>query len=149
MRPMNPEEIQETLSIGNWASICTVGPNGFPHAIEATPFVDDAQCLCFMINPRGTTLKNIENNPNVLLKFTLTTPDLGRWIGVSCFGKGRVERDPSALARGWELLGRVMDADYAKAAEKFSPMLVVAVDRMTGRCNYKRDESIDFSLWHR
>ena len=47
MRSMTREEIQGTLTVSNWASICTVG---------ATPFMDDEGRQCFMISPRALQL---------------------------------------------------------------------------------------------
>ena len=153
MRRMTEEEIRTALSRANWASICTVGPDMGPYAVEATYFMDDQARVCFMINPRGTTAKNVGQNTKTLVKITLATPELDHWLGVSCFGQGRVETDPGIIARGWEQLGRVMGCDYSAAAEKFaapgkrSPMLTVAVEAMTGRCSYKKNEAIEFGHW--
>nr|WP_320014497.1 hypothetical protein [uncultured Desulfobacter sp.] len=158
MRSMKEEEIRKALSLGKWATICTVGTDMGPYGVEATYFIDVEASdrlprLCFMINPRGTTMKNIGISPKVLLKLTLTDRNLKTWIGVSCFGTGRVETDPGAMARGWSLLGQVMGTDYSAAAEKFSrpgkasPMLVVDVEKMTGRCSHRKNLAIDFTLW--
>ena len=142
IRKMTEPEIEQTVKKLNWASICTVTPGGSPYAIEATPFFDEDK-ICFMINPKGTTAKNIRANPDVLIKFTQTTIGLLNWLGISCFGKGEFIQNKDALRRGWELLGSVMKTDYTKAADKFctnpqdSPLLSIKVEQMTGRCNFK------------
>ena len=147
MRNMTASEMKKTVKSCMWASICTVTPEDKPYAIEATPFFD-VNKICFMINPRGTTARNIQSNPNVLLKFTQTSPDLSNWLGVSCFGRGLFMRDKEDIRRGWELLGRVMKTDYSKAAEKFSanpersPLFCVKVEKMTGRSSAKAAEKI-------
>ena len=87
MRKMTASEMEKAVRSCRWASICTVMPEGKPYAIEATPFFDGDR-ICFMINPHGVTAHNIQSNPNVLLKFTQTNPDLSNWLGVSCFGRG-------------------------------------------------------------
>lgn len=139
MRKMTSEEMDNVIHSVKWASICTVKPDGTPYAIEATPFHDDGK-IGFMINPRGTTASNLRDNPSVLLKFTLATPDLSDWKGVSCMGKGSFSRDKEAIERGWNLLGEVMNADYSKIGERFglspekSPLFLVVVENITGRC---------------
>ncbi|MCD6561297.1 MAG: hypothetical protein J7L16_06025 [Deltaproteobacteria bacterium] len=101
----------------------------------------DGETICFMINPRGSTARNIQKNTDVLPKFTQTKPDLSKWFGVSCFGEGFFVRDAEDIRRGWKLLGRVMKTDYGETAEKFSsnpeqsPLFCVEIEKMTGRCN--------------
>jgi len=58
MRAMTPAEIMQVIERVRWAVICTVCPDSSPYAIEATPY-RDAEDLCFMINPRGTTRRNL------------------------------------------------------------------------------------------
>ena len=140
MRRMTDKEIQETIGKLKWATICTVTSAGQPYAIEATPFYTEKE-TCFMINPRGGTWKNLQNNKKVLIKYTLSSPDLTKWAGVSCYGQGRFVEDLESMATGWELLGRVMGCDYSLAAEKFiriqnrSPLFAVCVESRTGRCS--------------
>ena len=140
MRSMTASEIDKTIRSCMWATICTVTSEGKPFAIEATPFFDGEK-ICFMINPRGSTARNIQKNTDVLLKFTQTNSDLSKWFGVSCFGQGFFAGKAEDIRRGWKLLGRVMKTDYGKAAEKFSsnpersPLFCVKVEKMTGRCN--------------
>ena len=160
MRRMKDEEMRTAITLGNWATICTVGQGMEPYGVEATYFTNTGADekitrLCFMINPRGTTMKNLSISSKVMLKITLATRDLHTWIGVSCFGTGRVETSPEAILLGWNLLGQTMGTDYSAAAEKFSrpgkasPMLVVDVEKITGRCSHSKREAIDFSLWSR
>lgn len=140
MRKMTPTEMQEMIGLCNWATICTVTPGGAPYAIEATPFDMDGD-VGFMINPRGTTYKNLLVNTGTLLKYTYAEPDLSVWAGVSCHGQGRFVTDPDLIRRGWKLLGDVMGADMSDAADRFcakperSPMLLVRILEITGRCN--------------
>ncbi len=147
MRNMTASEMKKAVKSCMWASICTVTPEDKPYAIEATPFFDGDK-VCFMINPRGTTARNIQSNPNVLLKFTQTSPDLSNWLGVSCFGLGLFIKEKEDIRRGWKLLGRVMKTDYSKAAEKFSsnpersPLFCVIVEKMTGRSSAEAGEKI-------
>ena len=140
MRAMTPEEMRALIRRCAWATICTVGKDGAPYAIEATPFyIEDDPC--FMINPRGGTWRNMQKSSHVLLKYTLAAPDLKGWIGVSCFGAGRFVSAPDEIREGWRLLGLVMGQDYSGAGEKFSrnpdrsPMFAVRVQTRTGRCS--------------
>ena len=142
MRSMTSSEMEKIVRSCMWATICTVTPEGRPCAIEATPFFDGDR-ICFMINPRGSTARNIQKNTDVLLKFTQTSPDLSKWSGVSCFGQGFFVGKAEDIHRGWELLGRVMKTDYSMAAEKYSansersPLFCVKIEKMTGRCSGK------------
>jgi hypothetical protein len=144
---MTESEIDRAVGAIKWASIVTVRPDGRPYAIEATPFLMDGE-ICFMINPNGTTRKNLDHSDKVLLKFTAASKDLEGWLGVSCQGTGRFVHDGAAIGEGWALLGRVMGADYSKAAERFvktpgrSPMLAVKVDEKTGRCSSRTGEEL-------
>ncbi|WP_181552799.1 pyridoxamine 5'-phosphate oxidase family protein [Desulfosalsimonas propionicica] len=150
MRKMIEPEIRQALSLWKWATICTVSPGRMPYAIEATYFMADDSQMNFMINPRGTTVRNIQKNPHVLVKVTLADPSLSRWAGVSVFGIARMERSPAKIRRGWALLGQVMNADYREAAEKFvrtpekSPLFIVDIREMTGRCSAGPGSGIDF-----
>lgn len=140
MRVMTPEEMDGVIARCNWATICTVGEDANPYAIEATPFHMDG-CHCFMINPRGGTWKNLRHNSRVLLKYTLTSPDLRFWAGVSCLGEGEFVLDRDKLLEGWRLLGKVMNTDYSDAASHFahckdrSPLFMVRFHTRTGRCS--------------
>ncbi len=150
MRKMIEPEIRQALKLRKWATICTVSPGQMPYAVEATYFMPDEGHMSFMINPRGTTVRNIQKNPHVLVKVTLTAPSLSRWAGVSVFGKARMERSPEKIRQGWTLLGQVMNRDYGEAAEKFvriperSPLFVVEIREMTGRCSAGPGDGIDF-----
>ena len=140
MRVMTGEEMNSAIHRCNWATICTATPEGFPYAIEATPFHMDGY-HCFMINPRGVTWKNMQHKTDVLLKYTLTNADLSLWAGVSCFGDGEFVIDAATVREGWRLLGQVMRTDYSRAADTFaglkdrSPLFLVRLEKMTGRCN--------------
>ena len=142
MRKMTDEEIQKTIDSLNWATICSVTAEGHPYAIEATPFYAGEE-ICFMINPRGGTWKNIQHHRRVIIKYTFASPDLKLWAGVSCYGQGRFVDDVENMIKGWQLLGGVMGCDYSAAADKFarikdrSPMFAVRVESRTGRCNAK------------
>lgn len=140
MRAMTDREIQAVLELARWGTICTVSPDHTPYAIEATPYWDGGD-ICFMINPRGLTRRNLDQNPNVLVKMTLASRNLSWWAGVSCMGTGRFDKDPDAILRGFQLLGAVMGADYTAAGEKHyrtpetSPLLRVKTETRTGRCS--------------
>ncbi len=148
MRVMTRQEMEDVIRRCNWATICTVTPEGFPYAIEATPFHMDG-CHCFMINPRGVTWKNMLENHHVLLKYTLAHADLSVWAGVSCFGAGEFVFEAATVREGWRLLGRVMGADYSRAAGTFaglkdrSPLFRVRVEEMTGRCSAAKEGALD------
>jgi nitroimidazol reductase NimA-like FMN-containing flavoprotein (pyridoxamine 5'-phosphate oxidase superfamily) len=137
---MTPDEIDQVIKAAKWASIMTVQSDGRPYAIEATPFEFNGE-IRFMINPGGGTSENIKTSSQVLLKYTLTTPDLAQWIGVSCFGQGRFVDDPEEIRSGWQLLGLVTGEDYSRAAERFSvpgkrtPLFSVTIEEKTGRCS--------------
>ncbi|MFP4030923.1 MAG: pyridoxamine 5'-phosphate oxidase family protein [Desulfococcaceae bacterium] len=140
MREMTPREMEMVLERARWATICTVTPEGRPHAIEATPFRDMGD-ICFMINPAGKTRRNVATNPSILLKYTLANRDLSWWAGVSCQGFGRFDENPASIRRGFARLGQIMGADYAAAGIKHSadgersPMLRVTFREITGRCS--------------
>jgi hypothetical protein len=144
---MTESEINRAIGTIKWASIVTVREDGRPYAIEATPFLMNEQ-ICFMINPNGTTKKNLDHSDKVLIKFTAATKDLEHWLGVSCQGTGKFIHESGPIDQGWALLGQVMGADYSKAAEKFkltperSPMLAVTVTEKTGRCSARAGEEL-------
>lgn len=150
MRKMIEPEIRQSLKLRKWATICTVSPGQMPYAIEATYFMPDDRHMNFMINPRGTTVRNIQKNPHVLVKVTLTDPSLSRWAGISVFGKAAMARSTEKIRHGWALLGQVMNADYSDAAERFarapekSPLFVVEIREMTGRCSAGPGDGFDF-----
>lgn len=153
MRRMTSEESLLALYQGTWASICTVDHDRKPYAIEATYFLSVKDRIGFMINPKGTTIKNIRTNPNVLLKITQASKDLAYWLGVSFRGTGRVVTDKNQMRQGWEKLGKVMSTDYSRAAEKFcnsdkaSPFLEIQMEQMTGQCSHGKNEDIDYNLF--
>ncbi len=140
MRKMTEVEINDLVQNSNWATICTVSPEGLPYAVEATYFMD-GDCIGFMINPRGRTMQNLKQNPNLLLKITQASGDLSKWAGISLFGTGQNITDPIEIQKGWELLSEVMNTDYSKISEKFigtgklSPYLRCKISQNTGRCN--------------
>lgn len=154
MRRMTREEILFALNHGNWASICTVDLYNRPFAIEATYFLPAKDRIGFMINPRGTTLKNIRNNPNVFIKITYASNDLSCWLGASFWGIGKVETDRDEMKLGWAKLEKVMDTDYSRAIEKFSnpdkasPFLEIQVEQMTGQCSCGKNEDIDYNQFN-
>ncbi|AQQ09869.1 putative flavin-nucleotide-binding protein [Sedimentisphaera cyanobacteriorum] len=138
MRKMTETEINELVKNSNWATICTVTPDGLPYAIEATYFID-GKYIGFMINPRGRTMQNLKHNPNLILKITQASGDLSKWAGVSLFGTGQNITDSDAIRKGWELLGEVMNTDYTTVTEKCnnteqrSPYLKCTISQITGR----------------
>ena len=145
---MTPEEMQTVIAKCSWVSICTVSPDGKPYAIEATPFVMPSAAqdtVCFMINPRGGTWKNLQTNPHVLLKYTFTHGGLHHWAGVSCFGTGEFVNNADAIREGYRVLGEMLGQDYSGAGEKFAritertPLLQVRVLEVTGRCSAPKD----------
>lgn len=150
MRKMTISEIVHGLEMSNWATICTVTPHNTPYAVEATYFYTGDE-MGFMINPNGTTARNLSGNPDVQLKVTLADPTLEQWAGISCFGSAFFETDTTAIRDGWKRLGIVMNADYGRVAEKFcrqgrpSPFLRVPIDRMTGRCSAAARETFQFA----
>lgn len=147
MREMTADEMRLILDRCNWATICTCSESGAPYAVEATPY-RDGDDYCFMINPRGGTWANVQANPNVLLKFTLTSRNLSWWAGVSCHGTGAFEYDPQAIRDGFAALGEVMGQDYSAAGERFagmpdrSPLFRVRVSDITGRCSAAEGETL-------
>jgi hypothetical protein len=131
---MSEGEIDLIILTLNWATIVTVRPDGRPYAIEATPFLKDKR-ICFMINPSGTTKKNLDFSDKVLLKFTGASRDLRNWVGVSCQGRGSFIHDSKAIINGWFLLGNVLETDCSNEAALYafqpenSPMLSVKVTK--------------------
>ncbi len=140
MRNLTENEIETIVKRSKWATICTVTPKGEPYAIEATYFIDGSS-LGFMINPRGTTMRNLSENAALVLKITVADDTLLSWAGVSLFGIGRNVADLDLVRKGWRRLEDVMKADYSLAAEKFtasgrpSPYLRCSVLRCSGRCS--------------
>ncbi len=147
---MTPEEMQSVIEHQHWATICTVSPDDKPYAVEATPFLLEPDCIGFMINPNGTTRKNLLQHPDILIKYTYSSADLADWAGVSCFGTGSFCEDKDTIAKGWQLLGKIMQTDYSKAAERFldglmpSPLLLAKISQTTGRCSAKPKEAMVF-----
>ncbi|MCG8471017.1 MAG: pyridoxamine 5'-phosphate oxidase family protein [Desulfobacterales bacterium] len=149
MRKMKETEIDLMLQHAGWATICTVNEDGTPYAVEATYFKDN-DALGFMINPRGTTAKNIKARPSVLLKLTTSDGPMHNWAGVSLFGMGKMVTEAKAIGRGWDLLSAAMKTDYSAAKEKFikspekSPFLRIAIEKRTGRCSARVNQEINW-----
>ncbi|MDR2349014.1 MAG: hypothetical protein LBF41_00110 [Deltaproteobacteria bacterium] len=145
MRAMKENEIDRLTDVSKWANIITTSPDGYPYAIEATPFKINGD-IGFMISPKGGTSKNLVHSNKVLLKYTLASNDLEFWAGASLFGEGSYVRDPELIGKGWKLLGEIMGADYSTVAQKFiknpenSPLFVVKVNNKTSRCSAKAGE---------
>jgi hypothetical protein len=145
MRKMTDEEMDKLIGESKWATIITIRPDGYPYAIEATPFrLDDK--IGFMINPNGTTRKNTLENPKVLLKYTQAGGDLRVWAGVSLWGEGDFTHDVELIRKGWKLLGDLLGEDYSEVSKKFtdnterSPLFLVTIREKTGRCSAKAGE---------
>jgi len=147
MREMTAEEILHVMNRAKWGTICTVSPENTPYAIEATPYRDSGD-ICFMINPRGETSRNLRHNPNVLIKLTLANRDLSFWAGVSCTGTAAFDSDVEAIVRGFRLLGKVVGVDFASVGERHvrnparSPLLRVSIRKRTGRCSAMPGETL-------
>ncbi|MDR1084760.1 MAG: pyridoxamine 5'-phosphate oxidase family protein [Deltaproteobacteria bacterium] len=140
MRPLTAEEIDLVMKNSRWATVITVQSDGRPYAIEATPFYPGSG-VGFMINPRGGTWRNFLHHPFVCLKYTLTTPDLQDWLGISCHGTGEFVHDPDAISEGWKLLENVLgyecrekEAVWKKKPAK-TPYLKIRLISKTGRCS--------------
>jgi hypothetical protein len=142
---MSESEIDLLVQNSKWATIISISSDGYPYAIEATPFIMDGD-IGFMINPKGGTSKNMENSNKVLLKYTMNSDKLEVWAGVSLFGIGAFSHDPEVIKKGWEYLGHLLGTDYSGVSQKFvnnpqsSPLFMVKVERKTGRCSYKTGE---------
>jgi sugar/nucleoside kinase (ribokinase family) len=151
MRALTPEEIAQVIERVRWAVICTVCPDSSPYAVEATPY-HDGETMCFMINPRGTTWRNLQKNQHVLVKLTITSPCLSFWAGISCVGIGRFDSDPQAIRDGFAVLGRSLGADYSAAGEKYartperSPLLRVTISGRSGRCSIMPGQPMDVRM---
>ncbi|MDL2260221.1 hypothetical protein LJB99_05040 [Deltaproteobacteria bacterium OttesenSCG-928-K17] len=149
MRKMTEEEIERVVASCRWATICVATEGDYPYAIEATPFTIGGD-TCFMINPRGGVRKGLRQTGGVLLKYTLASPDLEDWIGVSCFGRGRFIDEPEQVREAWAALGRALrqEAAYSKVADRYdsdgraSPLFAVTVENRTGRCSAKAGERL-------
>jgi len=152
MRALTPEEIAQVIERVRWAVICTVCPDSSPYAIEATPYLDNGS-MCCMINPRGTTWRNLQENQHVLVKLTLSSPCLSSWAGVSCVGTGIFDSDPQSIREGFTALGSVLGVDYSAAGEKYartperSPLLRMTFTGSSGRCSNMPGQPIDFRVF--
>ncbi|MDR2611365.1 MAG: hypothetical protein LBG06_00460 [Deltaproteobacteria bacterium] len=151
MRALTHEEIGLLANKAKWATIVTVRPDGRPYAIEATPFYM-GENVCFMINPKGGTRRNLCRSDRVLLKITYASRDLSLWAGVTLEGTGSFSTDPEAIVRGWGILGEVMGMDFSSKAESFSrtpersPLFMVRLDGASGRCSAREGEEMP-SYW--
>jgi len=147
MRRMTSKEIDLVLKQVKWATICTISPENLPYAIEATPYLENSD-ICFMVNPRGQTWKNLQINPSILIKATLADSFLAWWAGVSFAGAGHFDSNREAIQRGFQLLGKVTGSDYSAAGRKHaenaerSPLLRVSIREKTGRCSLAKNESL-------
>ena len=140
MRKMNQKEIKNLINRHRWATLCTVDPEGKPYAIEFTCFLMDDH-VCGLINPRGTSAKNVKNNPNVCLKMCRTDGLCRQFQAVSCFGIGEFVDDRQTIARAWDLLEsrlNLPEGTYKGQKEKFmdkrkkSPLFRMKPQKMTG-----------------
>lgn len=152
MRTMTQQECLSFIYGCLWASIITYGPDSGLYAIEATPFFMDA-AVCFMINPRGGTWKNLRHSPSILLKFTKEADELAQWAGVSLFGTGTFVENGEKIGTGFHRLGERIGCDYRRAADTYekvphrSPLLVVQAQRLTGRCSAGKEAALSSKLY--
>jgi hypothetical protein len=142
---MEEEQMKDLMKRCTWGTLTTVDENGNPYAIEFTYFMMDGK-LCALINPNGTTAKNLENNSNVCFKICLSDSLSKKFEAVSCFGKGLFEQDKDKLSKAWnELEKRIVKpkGTYKKFKEKFSdpekssPLFLMTIEKMTGVANHR------------
>lgn len=145
MFKMEEDQMKRLLERCAWGTLATTGPDGQPYAIEFTYFMMDGR-ICAMINPKGTTAKNISKNPKLCFKVCLSDPLCRKFEALSCFGTGSFEQDREIMKRGWDLLEKRLSYDpgtYSKAKEKFSdpelpsPLFKMTIENMTGVANHK------------
>jgi nitroimidazol reductase NimA-like FMN-containing flavoprotein (pyridoxamine 5'-phosphate oxidase superfamily) len=100
---MEEKQIKDLMKRCTWGTLTTVDENCNPYAIEFTYFMMDGK-ICALINPNGTTAKNLEKNSNVCFKICLSDPMCKNFEAVSCFGKGFFEQDKEILGIAWDEL---------------------------------------------
>lgn len=140
MRKMSQKEIKQFVDTHTWATLCTVGADGYPYAIEFSHFMLNGY-ICGLIKPSGLTAKNISNNPNICLKMCKTDDSCKNFTAVSIFGKGEFVHDDEGILNGWDLLEKKLklpEGHYAKFKERFIkkknkyPMFRMKPEKMTG-----------------
>jgi nitroimidazol reductase NimA-like FMN-containing flavoprotein (pyridoxamine 5'-phosphate oxidase superfamily) len=147
MFKMREDQMKSLFGRCAWGTLCTAGPDGGPYAIEFSYFLMDDK-ICAMINPKGTTAKNLAKNPQVCFKVCLSDHLCEKFEALSCFGTGCFEQDRDKIALGWDLLEERLGLNpgtYSTVKERFkdperaSPLFVLTVEKMTGVANHKEN----------
>jgi len=141
MRDMKPEEIEEVLKRCEWGTLCTVDEEDKPYAIEYCFDYHDG-AIWGVINPKGTSAKNLAQNSNVLFK-VIDYKKVDYWWAISCFGRAEFLRTFDDVEKGFKLIEkklRLEEGRFDKYIEKFrnkpenSPTLRITIEKKTGRC---------------
>lgn len=149
MRKMKKSEIDDFINNHTWATLCTVGAEGNPYAVEFNYFLMDGY-ICGLIKPSGATAKNIEHNANVCLKMCKTDDSCREYLAVSCFGRGEFVQDIEGVVKGWDLLEqrlKLPKGTYAKYKEKFMnkknkyPLFRLKPEKKTGITSFSQKEA--------
>jgi nitroimidazol reductase NimA-like FMN-containing flavoprotein (pyridoxamine 5'-phosphate oxidase superfamily) len=142
---MEEDQMKDLLERCAWGTLATIDMEGNPYAIEFTYFMMEGR-ICAMINPNGTTAKNLLKNPNSIFKVCLSDPLCRKFEAVSIYGKGKFEQDKEKVGKGWDMLEERLHykhGAYGKAKEKFtmpdspSTLFVMTIEKMTGVANHK------------
>jgi nitroimidazol reductase NimA-like FMN-containing flavoprotein (pyridoxamine 5'-phosphate oxidase superfamily) len=145
---MDEEQMKDLMKRCSWGTLATVSKDGSPYAIEFSYFMMDGK-ICALINPNGTTAKNLENNPRACFKVCLCDNLCKKFEAISCFGEGSFEQDRGKICLAWNLLEQRLglpSGTYSKFKKKYSdpdkssPLLTISVDRMTGVANHTNRE---------
>ncbi len=148
MRKMTSKEIKQFINAHTWATLCTVGAERQPYAVEFSYFMLNG-CICGLIKPNGMTAKNISSNPNVCLKMCRTDESCRKFTAISVFGKGEFVQEEDGVIKGWDLLEerlKLPKGAYAKFKEKFInkankyPMFRVKPAKITGVTTAQKED---------
>ena len=80
-------------------TLITVDENGKPRARTMSPFTPEENFVIWLgTNPRSRKVKQIKNNPNVMVYYY----DTKGWSYVSVAGQARIVNDPEKKAHYWK-----------------------------------------------
>lgn len=149
MFKMKQEDMLALIERRKWGTLCTVSDDGTPYAIEFSYFLIDGD-ICGMINPHGTTSRNIERDQRVLFKICESDDNCRAYQAVSVYGTAEYVQDRAVVSQAWDELERQLGLEagtYGKFKAKFSdpalksPLFRLRADRLTGRANWSEKDT--------
>lgn len=144
MFKLTQDDIKALIERHTWGTIVTVNDDGTPYAIECTFFLINGD-ICSLINPHGTTARNIARDNRVLFKVCESDALSRQYQAASYYGKAEYVQDKDVLSNAWDVLEQRLNLEpgtYGVHKAKFvdptkkSPLFRLKIEKITGRGNW-------------